>query len=312
MARAVIADDSPFLLKQLERLLKKNNIEIVGMAANGEEALEQATSELPDVILLDINMPVMDGYETCQHLKQSEKTKNIPIIFLTGSKAEEDIVTGLTIGAQGYITKPYNEKELIARINVAAKIRTSEKEIETLALTDALTGLYNRRFLLQRFKEEIERTGRHASGLSCMMLDIDYFKKINDTYGHDVGDFVLKEIADVLRTNVREYDTVARFGGEEFMVLIPGAAPVHALEIGEKIRKKVEEHELKKDDEKISVTVSIGVFGCMGIPILDDIEQYIKCADEALYVAKIRGRNRIVTIQYESPRYRFVTSQKKQ
>ena len=108
MARAVIADDSPFLLKQLERLLQKNNIEIVGKATNGEEALEFATNELPDIILLDINMPVMDGYEACQHLKQNEKTKNIPIIFLTGSKAEEDIVTGLTIGAQGYITKPYN------------------------------------------------------------------------------------------------------------------------------------------------------------------------------------------------------------
>ncbi|MBU1863066.1 MAG: diguanylate cyclase [Candidatus Omnitrophica bacterium] len=293
MAKILAVDDQEDNLELLSQILEDEDYN-VAVARNGKEALEKAGSELPDVILLDINMPEMDGYEVCNRLKQNEKTKDIPVIFLTANTAEQSVVKGLDLGAYDYVTKPFNEKELLARISVMVRIRASEKKMETIAVTDSLTGLYNRRFLYQRFGEEIERARRNATALSCMMIDIDFFKKINDTYGHDVGDFVLKKLADILRTNVRGYDAIVRFGGEEFMVLFPGTTPEQAVEIGKKIRKEVEGCEFKKEEIQLNTSISIGVFGCVGTEVFNDVEKYIKCADEALYAAKNAGRNRVV------------------
>ncbi|MBU1863065.1 MAG: diguanylate cyclase [Candidatus Omnitrophica bacterium] len=297
MLRAIIADDSDFLRKHLKKVLERNGITVVGVAKDGLEVLEKAESKLPDIILLDIHMPEMDGYRTCRHLQQRDKTKDIPVLFLTGSAEEESIVTGLAIGAQGYITKPYKEKELIARIHSAVKIEESKRQIATAALTDTLTGLYNRRFLIQRLKEEISRAKRKNRSLACAMIDIDFFKKINDTYGHDIGDYVLKELAEVVVTNVRGYDIIVRFGGEEFIALFPETNSAEALQVCKRICTKVETHEFKKGEEKISVTVSIGVFCSVETEVFDDEERYIKCADEALYKAKAAGRNRVVVYE---------------
>ena len=293
MATILAVDDQEDNLDLLQQILKDNNFKVF-TATNGKEAIEKAENELPDVILLDVQMPVMDGYEACDYLKKNEKTKDIPIIFLTASTGEENVVKGLTLGADDYITKPFNEKELLARVGVMLRIREAEKKIETMALTDTLTGLYNRRFFYQRFEEEISRAKRKSLALSCIMLDIDFFKKINDTYGHNFGDFVLKEVANILRANLRGYDAIVRFGGEEFVVILAGTAPENAHVVAKKLRKKVEEYSFIKGDIALTLTVSIGVFGCPSNHVLEDVEKFIKFVDEAMYTAKKTGRNRVV------------------
>ena len=292
MAKILAVDDQEDNLDLLRQILEDNNFDVV-TAMNGREAIEKVESESPDVILLDVQMPEMDGYEACDHLKKNEKTKDIPIIFLTASTGEANVVKGLTLGADDYITKPFNEKELLARVGVMIRIREAEKKIETMALTDSLTGLYNRRFLYQRFEEEISRAKRKSLALSCVMIDIDFFKKINDTYGHDFGDFVLKEVADILRMNLRGYDAIVRFGGEEFVVILAGTEPQNALIVAQKLREKVEEHTFTKASISAKLTISIGVFGCQSNQILEDVEKFIKFVDEAMYTAKKTGRNRV-------------------
>jgi two-component system cell cycle response regulator len=174
------------------------------------------------------------------------------------------------------------------------RIRDAEKKIETMALTDSLTGLYNRRFLYQRFSEEISRAQRSKYALACLMLDIDFFKKINDDHGHDFGDHVLKELAELLKDNLRGYDAIVRYGGEEFVVLLPGADVRNAEGVANKIREKIGAHTFKKEDIAVTMTISIGVYGCDADAISEDPEQYIKYADEALYAAKNNGRNKVV------------------
>jgi len=293
MTKILAVDDQTDNLELICQILEDNHFEVM-TALSGKESLEKAEKEIPDVILLDINMPGMDGYEICQRLKKNRKTEAIPIIFVTASSGEENVVKGLDLGAHDYITKPFNERELLSRISVMIRIREAEKKIETLSLTDELTGLYNRRYMYQRFEEEISRAKRNALSLSCLMLDIDFFKKINDTYGHNIGDFVLKELAQILKKNLRGYDAIVRFGGEEFVVILPGTDPEGARAVGHKIREKVEEHTFEKDRKVVDVTVSVGVFGCPGTQLIDDVDRYVKCADEAMYRAKKAGRNRVI------------------
>ena len=293
MAKILAVDDQQDNLDLLVQALEDGGYE-VATASDGKEAIIKASSESPDVILLDIQMPEMDGYEVCRRLKNDEETKNIPVIFLTANTGEQSVVKGLDLGAYDYVTKPFNEAELLARINVMVRIRSAEKKVEEIALTDNLTGLYNRRFLDKRFEEEISRAKRNVTPLSCFLLDIDFFKKINDTYGHDFGDFVLKEIADVLKNNLRGYDGIVRFGGEEFIVILPGVDADGAKKAAEKIRGKIESHDFTRNDTTHKVTISIGVFSCPSTDMNESIDHYIKSADEALYKAKESGRNRVV------------------
>jgi len=293
MAKILAVDDQPDNLELLCQILEENDHEVV-LANSGQEAIEKANEERPDVILLDIQMPGMDGFQACEVLKSDEKTNEIPIIFLTAQTGEKNVVKGLDLGAYDYITKPFNERELVSRVAVMLRIRAAEQKIQEMALTDTLTGLYNRRFLYQRFEEEINRAKRSALSLSCLMLDIDFFKKINDTYGHDFGDYVLKELAELLKDNLRGYDAIVRFGGEEFFVLLPGTDLGNAETVAQKLRAKIEEHTFEKDGTQTEVTISVGVYGAPETAILDDAEQYVKNADVALYAAKNSGRNRVM------------------
>lgn len=293
MAKILAVDDQPDNLELLCQILEDGGHTII-LAHNGNEALVVARDELPDVILLDIQMPQMDGFQVCRALKEDETTKEIPIIFLTAQTGEQNIVKGLDLGAYDYITKPFNERELISRVSVMLRIRTAEKKMEKMALTDALTGLYNRRFLYQRFEEEISRAKRNQHALSCLMLDIDYFKAVNDRHGHVFGDYVLKEVARILKENLRGYDALVRFGGEEFVVLLPGAELSNAEIVAQKIREKIEAHDFQDGEISEKITISVGVFGCAPTAISDKAEKYIKHADEALYAAKEGGRNKVV------------------
>lgn len=291
--KVLVVDDQEDNRALLCEILEDADYDVIE-AEDGKAAIEKAKQESPGVILLDIHMPVMDGYEACKILKEQPETVSIPVIFLTANTAEESVVKGLELGAYDYVTKPFNEKELLARIKVMTRIRESEKEAEEKALTDPLTGLYNRRYLMNRFKEEINRATRDNNPLSCFMVDIDFFKKVNDTYGHDAGDAVLKNIANILKTNLRDYDSAVRYGGEEFVVLLPNTSRASAVAVAEKIRIVTEEAVTVISDYEIKVTLSIGVYGREQKFDSLEGEAYITCADNALYLAKNRGRNKVI------------------
>ncbi len=293
MAKILVVDDQPDNLELLQKVLENAEYKVI-KAVCGEEAISHAVQDKPDVIVLDVQLPEMDGFEVCRILKDKDETRNIPIIFLTAYlTGEQNIAKGLELGAYDYISKPFNDCELLARVGVMMKIRESEKRIENISLTDFLTGLYNRRYLYRKFSEEISLARRKHLPLSCLMFDIDHFKNINDTHGHDTGDYVLIKIARVLEAQLRAYDTIVRYGGEEFIVILPMTSEDEAQGIAEKVRQAIENNQFKQRDETIPVTISIGLFNCDKYHLLDDVDEYIRNADQALYAAKNGGRNQV-------------------
>ncbi len=300
MSKILIIDDSKAMLKVLSDILMKNGHTPI-VASDGEEGIEKAENVLPDIILLDIGLPDMDGFEVCKVLKESNLTKNIPVLFLTGHYPDaSDAVKGLGLGAYDYIRKPFETNELLARIKVILKIRKQQEEITYLSVTDELTGLFNRRMLKYRLEESLAVVRRYESPLTCLMLDIDYFKKVNDTYGHLVGDFVLKELAHLLKQYTRTEDNLIRFGGEEFLIVLYEPMP-KAYIIAERLRESIERHQfpLDKDTAKIvSITVSIGLSAYLEY-VSDSQDTLIALADSALYLSKLNGRNKVTCIPYE-------------
>jgi len=293
--KVLVVDDQEDNIELLSQMLEENGIEAITTQV-GRETLRLAREHTPDVILLDIQMPEIDGYEICRRLKEDEVTCNIPVIFLTATySSEKNIVKGLEMGAYDYITKPFREGELLARINVMAKIKKTEDHVREESYTDALTGLYNRRFLDKRFTEEISRSLRSGFPLACLMLDIDHFKSLNDIYGHDFGDQVLKKVAESMRNGLRAYDTVARYGGEEFIIILPSTEYHDAENVAEKIRRMIQQLTFKSDNGTIQITISVGVFCAKGDELKQTVDEFIRKADEALYKAKGLGRNKIVS-----------------
>jgi len=274
----------------------------VAFARNGQEALQNISRIAPDVIILDVMLPVIDGYEVCRELKNSPDYKYIPIILATALRGNEERIRGIEAGADDFISKPYNKAELTTRIKSLIRIGTlyralaekvseleaARKKLKKLAVTDGLTDLFNYRAFQHRLHLEIERSKRFTLPLSLLMLDIDHFKQYNDKFGHPAGDRLLKEFADLLRNHVREVDCPARYGGEEFVLILPGTVKKSALIVAEKIRVLVE----TADFSGSHITVSIGV---ASFPEDTDAkDSLITLADQALYQAKEAGRNRIV------------------
>ena len=306
-AKVLLVEDDPVQASATKEILKKVGYEIL-WAEDGINAIKLVKTEKPDIVLLDVILPGMDGYEVCRWLKLEESTKGIPVIMLTVKKELADKISGLQIGADDYLPKPYNELELNARIYASLRtkalqdeLRLKNKQLEELldkvnymAITDALTGLYNRRRFHDVLVSEFERAKRYSTPFSLVMLDIDHFKKINDSYGHDVGDTVLKEVSAILMKSIREIDTAARYGGEEFMVILPSTDKVKAHVVAERMRQTVENCEFTGVDRKI--TVSIGIAG-MPDSKVEREDRLIRCADFALYRAKQLGRNRTVTAE---------------
>jgi len=263
-------------------------------------ALEIVKETPIDLILLDIIMPEMNGYEVCTILKKNEETKHIPIIFITSNSDEESINRAYELGGIDYVTKPFKPLELLARIKTHLTIQTliselkaSQKELELLSLKDHMTQLYNRRYFAVISDKIFHIAVRNHQELSVMMLDIDKFKNINDTYGHHVGDKVIIALANVLQESSRKSDVVCRFGGEEFLFLLPETAVEGAYILAEKIRQKVEEMQIETDDEKIiKFTVSTGI-AAVKLKEQRALELSIQRADSALYKAKESGRNRV-------------------
>jgi len=290
----LIVDDEKANLKILTHILGQDFV--IYTAANGASAIEKAKEYKPDLILLDILMPEMDGYQTLSEIKKCDDIQKTPVIFITGLDSEEDEEKGLSLDAADYITKPFTPAIVKLRVRNQIQIVNQMIMIERLSMIDQLTNIPNRRNFDDRLKMEWKLAVREKMPISILMMDLDKFKHINDTYGHLQGDMVLQAAAEIFpRSFNRPSDFVARWGGEEFVVLMPNTSLEGALGIAEKIRSDIENAAMPSIDQSvIRVTISIGVFSLL--PTTDSsVDAFISGADKALYSAKEAGRNRVVT-----------------
>jgi len=294
--KILIADDERFNLNILVNILKSDYKIII--AKDGKQAIERAVSNLPDLILLDVMMPEMNGYDVCKNLKENEVTKEIPIIFITAMKEEDDEAKGFDLGAVDYITKPFRPPIVMARVKAQLKMKWQADMLRQMACIDVLTEIPNRQKFEEIFNKEWKRAIRKKTPLSVAYIDIDFFKKYNDEYGHGCGDICLKEVAqDLVKTVHRPADIVARYGGEEFIAIFPETDISGAMVLAEAMRSNVEL--LKIPHAQFApldyVTVSIGVNSVFPSGGFSDVAlvSIIAVADEMLYKAKADGRNQV-------------------
>jgi diguanylate cyclase (GGDEF)-like protein len=295
--RVLIIDDSVVIQRLVQARLRADGFE-VATGNDGSEAIELAKNFQPDVILLDIDMPVMNGFDACRALKDNSTTSSIPVIFLSSQTRTEDKVRGLDIGAIDYVTKPFDPVELRARVRSAYRTKYLLELLEQKAQIDGLTGLYNRAFFDARIKEEMERARRYRHSLALVIFDVDRFKRLNDTYGHSFGDVVLAEVAETARLIARQTDVVARYGGEEFVITLPEQTLEGAAQLAERVREGIEELQLRHNGEKITVTASFGVASTIEVGY-ESIPELVNTADRMLYAAKESGRNRVCVASKE-------------
>ncbi len=290
----LIVDDVPTNVQILAEAL--SSAYRIKVASNGVDALKIAQRERPDLILLDVMMPGMDGFEVCRHLKDDAQTQNIPVIFVTAKNANSDEEQGLNLGAVDYITKPFVIPITKVRIRNHIRLKQQADLLESLALLDALTGIPNRRRFDEALAAELKRAIRDATPLSLLMIDIDHFKQFNDYYGHGAGDVCLQMVAvELSKGVVRPSDLVARYGGEEFVVILPETDQLSALQIAERLRLRIEKLGLPHACSEIEsvVTISVGIATQAKIPENFLPQILSETADKALYVAKENGRNRV-------------------
>ena len=309
--RILVVDDHEDNVEVLRARLEARGYDVQG-AMSGQEALDTVNGWCPDLILLDVMMPDMDGLEVVRRLKADRNLPFIPVIMQTALDSTERIVAGLEAGADDYVTKPINFAELEARVRSLLRIKKlqhelaeREKELSQMndrllqiSLTDGLTGVDNRRALEQRLHEMFEHSLRLHEPVACIMTDIDHFKKVNDTYGHAAGDEVLKQFAELLKQEAREIDRVGRYGGEEFLLLLPGTVLDAAVTFAERLRQRVDSHTFSFEGGTLKKSVSLGV-AAWPHPRINGREEMLKAADDALYVAKEMGRNRVVRFDSE-------------
>ena len=318
-ARILIVDDHEDNIELLRARLESWGF-TTQSAMDGFEALRLVEDSPPDLILLDVMMPKIDGMEVARRVKSNTNLPFIPIIMQTALDTTEDKVEGLEAGADDYITKPIEFPELKARLRSMLRIKRLQEELEErerqlleanerlryMSQTDGLTGLDNRRHIEQELDSMFAHATRLNESLSCVMCDIDRFKSVNDTYGHQAGDAVLKQFARILKTEARDkVDRVGRYGGEEFILLLPGTVLDAAVTFGERVRKEVEARTFTFDGGTLKRTVSFGVAGWPH-PRIADCEGLLRAADQALYVAKETGRNRV--IRFDSDAFNAHTS----
>jgi two-component system, cell cycle response regulator len=237
-------------------------------------------------------MPDMSGFDVCQALKADPELCMIPILFLSGFVSPEDKIKGLDLGGVDYITKPFDAIELQARVRAALRTKNLQDLLIEHAHIDPLTGLPNRRALMERLQQEWSRMKRHGMPFSFIMADVDHFKKVNDTYGHLVGDQLLKEVAQVFAKQCRTVDTPARYGGEEFAIVVPHETTESAVCLAERCRKNIEKISIPVDGKEVRATVSFGIAETTGLTAPETLIQH---ADKALYAAKVAGRNKVAT-----------------
>jgi len=310
--KILIIDDTPANIQILNEFLQQDYA--IFFSTNGPDGIRIAQQELPDLILLDIMMPEMDGYEVCAKIKADPLTRQIPVIFITAMNAEEDEAKGLDAGAIDYITKPVSAPIVKARVKnhlelkrhrdelkkLTVELDKKNQELNMLARKDALTGLANRRHFDEVLDAEIKRASRSRQLLSLILCDVDFFKSYNDHYGHVAGDRCLQAIGKILRQNFKRIsDLPARYGGEEFAVIFPDTPPGNALQLAEKLRLDIIALAIPHAFSAAAefVTLSFGVVEA--IPTREtDADWFVNAADKALYQAKENGRNQVVRAEY--------------
>ena len=290
----IIADDDDLIRKMLARWLTRAGYN-VREATNGTEALRIVREQPPDIVITDWEMPGVEGPQLCHEIRQLPLPHYVYLLILTSRNDPKWVVEGLESGADDFLSKPIREAELVARLRAAARILEGERKLQQLARTDALTGLLSQRSFYDILCYEFQRARRTSRPLSCAMLDLDFFKRINDVYGHPVGDVVLKVTADTLLRSCRHSDVAARYGGEEFCVLLPETSEAQALNWAERFREMLRATEIVAGDKKLTVTCSVGVSGLYEDTLTP--EQLLDQADQALLCAKRTGRDRVVTYQ---------------
>lgn len=297
--RVLVADDDPGTLTLLENLLQSWGYEVL-LARDGEETWAQLEGPArPQMALLDWIMPDPDGAEICRRLRRIQGHEYVYVILVTARTRKEDVTAGLEAGADDYVMKPFDADELRARLRVGERVLAfagglvaANSMLRTMALTDELTGLLNRGAILARLDEEHARHGRTGVPMSLLMVDIDHFKDFNDTFGHVAGDSVLAAVGHTLRGGCRPYDVVGRYGGEEFLVLLPAADDELGHFIAQRLRHIVEQTHVPFDGRQLRVRVSIGSATLRG-GLPKHAGTLLRAADAALYRAKGRGRNRV-------------------
>ena len=292
--RILVADDSLVVRTVVCDQLEDEGYE-VAQAVDGESALAQCAGFRPDAILLDIEMPGLDGHQVLARLKADHDLSDIQVVFLTGRTSTDDMVAGLRAGAHDYLKKPFEPAELLARVGGAVRIkrlqdelRLRNEQLDALSRIDGLTGIFNRRHLDEQLQKECSTARRQSQPMAILMLDIDHFKLVNDSEGHPAGDRVLQEFASRLTASVRSGSVVGRWGGEEFLVIAPRTTVVEAGLLGERIRAAIADRAVNLGDHDIAVTVSIGCAVGLGAPT-----ELVERADAALYRSKAEGRNRV-------------------
>ena len=300
----LIVDDSKETRREIIQTLRKDkSLKFVFEANNGLEALRLISDAKVDLILTDLIMPEMDGFKLIETIRKDERFNDVPVILLTIRSNLEDRVKGLELGAWDFLVKPVHPVELTARVkamlrlkDLQDKLKVRVRQLERLSIVDELTGLYNKKYLVEFLRREINRSKRFGFMLSCIMMDVDHFKTINDQYGHLRGDRVLKELGGLVGDAVRTYDFAARYGGDEFTLVLPQQNhPDGAKDLADRIRKTVENHSFGKvgSNRPLRITVSMGI-ATLTPEKNQDFEAPLERADRALYKAKSLGRNRIV------------------
>lgn len=297
--KILIAEDERVSLRVLKTVLGKWGYDVISVT-NGNDAWEELQRDsAPKLAILDWMMPGIEGIELCRMLRQKElhSDEYTYVILLTAKGSKKNIITGMRYGADDYIIKPFDKSELHVRVRAGERIiqlqselLSAKKELQKLSRTDSLTGILNRRAIIAQIEAEMSRASRERGPVSLALLDLDHFKNINDTYGHITGDAVLKECVARIDSITRSYDLIGRFGGEEFLVLLPGANENGAYVACEKIRNVIGNKAVQFNDTQVPVTISIGVATWDCHEKADDL---IARADKALYQAKDGGRNRV-------------------
>jgi two-component system cell cycle response regulator len=305
--RILVVDDDPETVRLLRSWFKDQAYEIQD-AADADAGLRLAVRSRPDIILLDIRMPGMDGLATTRHLKTDPTTRAIPVILLTACREVEAKVEAFAAGADDYVTKPFEFEEVDARIRAmlrkrelyiklegtVADLQATNKQLEELLVMDEKTGLYNYRQFRQKLTEEWLRAERYGTPLSLIMMDLDNFKRLNDTLGHLAGDRALKEFATLVAGGARATDMAARYGGEEFAIVLPHTSGDMACRVAERIRQATKQFVFLEDERPTRMTVSAGVATFPSSAGIRSADALIQAADRALYDAKQTGKDRVV------------------
>jgi diguanylate cyclase (GGDEF)-like protein len=293
----LLVEDSAVIRALVRRMLVAGGHAVVE-AAGGAAALTVCREQQPDVVLLDVEMPEMSGWDVLAAMKADPDLRDVPVVFLTGRSDTTDIVDGLRLGAHDYLRKPCEPTELLARVQAAARVkrlqdelRQRNEDLDRISRTDALTGLRNRRHVEEYLAKLTSLARRNGDPIAVLVIDIDHFKSVNDEHGHDAGDAVLREVAGRLQDSVRLEDMIGRWGGEEFLVVLPNTADQGAAELAERLRQVVADTPCRlADGDAVQVTISVGC----AASLIDDAGRLVRSADAAMYEAKQTGRNRVV------------------